>query len=477
MLSHKRRSKGVAILTRKKITETAACFFDDGSYVAELDRWIGYHTESQRPDSSCELYDFLENEIRPKAEAMGYVCQVFDNPLDDGTPFFVGRRMEDDALPTVLTYGHGDVILGQDDLWREGLSPWKIVSEGSKIYGRGTADNKGQLCINMNALDMVIATRGHLGFNSILLVETGEEAGSRGLPEFAQQYKDLLKSDVLIASDGPRLQVERPTISLGTRGAINFNLTIDYREGAHHSGNWGGLLKDPGIVMAHALATITDRRGQIKITEWRPQTLTDDVREALKDCPVVGPDNGPHVDVDWGEESLSPSERVFGWNSFAVLAFKTGIPEAPVNAIAGKATAHCQLRYVIGTDPEDILPALRRHLDTHGFEMVEVQQAEKSFFTATRLPPKHPWVNWLKAAIENACGKRPAVLPNAGGSLPNDVFADILGLPTLWIPHSYPACSQHAPDEHILAPLTREALTIMASVFWDLGESGGPEAD
>jgi hypothetical protein len=62
------------------------------------------------------------------------------------------------------------------------------------------------------------------------------------------------------------------------------------------------------------------------------------------------------------------------------------------------------------------------------------------------------------------------LLPNLGGSLPNDVFADILGLPTVWVPHSYPACSQHAPDEHLLVPVVREALQLMAGLFWDLGE-------
>ena len=68
----------------------------------------------------------------------------------------------------------------------------------------------------------------------------------------------------------------------------------------------------------------------------------------------------------------------------------------------------------------------------------------------------------------------PAVLPNFGGSLPNDVFSDTLGLPTIWIPHSYPGCSQHAPDEHILLDLTEEALGIMAGLFWDLGEMPRP---
>jgi len=62
-----------------------------------------------------------------------------------------------------------------------------------------------------------------------------------------------------------------------------------------------------------------------------------------------------------------------------------------------------------------------------------------------------------------------------GGSLPNDVFAEILGLPTIWVPHSYAACSQHAPNEHALAPVLRQGLQIMTGLFWDLGEGDVPE--
>ena len=72
-----------------------------------------------------------------------------------------------------------------------------------------------------------------------------------------------------------------------------------------------------------------------------------------------------------------------------------------------------------------------------------------------------------------ACCEPPVLLPNLGGSLPNDVFADILGLPTVWVPHSYAACSQHAPNEHLLAPVARQALEIMAGLFWDLGDEAG----
>jgi len=161
---------------------------------------------------------------------------------------------------------------------------------------------------------------------------------------------------------------------------------------------------------------------------------------------------------------------VFGWCSFEVLAFRTGNPDRPVNAIPPNARAHCQLRYVVGIDPGDIVPALRRHLERGGFPMVEVEPARDGFFAATRLDPDHPWVRWAVESIARTAGVRPAILPNLGGSLPNDIFADILGLPTIWVPHSYAACSQHAPNEHMLAPIARDALRLMAGLFWDLGE-------
>jgi acetylornithine deacetylase/succinyl-diaminopimelate desuccinylase-like protein len=165
---------------------------------------------------------------------------------------------------------------------------------------------------------------------------------------------------------------------------------------------------------------------------------------------------------------------VFGWNSFEILAFTTGTPERPVNAIPGSARAYCQLRYVVGTDVDDIIPALRRHLDRHGFAQVEVRRGERGIFKASRLDPDDPWVGWAARSIERTTGRRPTIIPNFGGSLPNDTFADVLGLRTIWVPHSYAGCSQHAPDEHMLAPIVREGLGAMAGLFWDLGEPGIP---
>ena len=401
---------------------------------------------------------------------LGMQSRIFENPAGKGGPFLIAELIEDPKRPTVLLYGHGDVIRGQESEWRVGLNPWQVKQEGERIYGRGTADNKGQHTINLAAIETVLRTRGKLGFNLKVLIETGEETGSPGLQQFCEQNKNLLKADALIASDGPRLQPGRPTIYLGTRGVMNFNLSIDPGKGAHHSGNWGGLIANPGIVLAHAIASITDARGSIRVPEWRPNSLTPAVKKALADLEVDGGEDGPSIDRDWGEPGLSPAERVYGWSSFEVLAFVTGNPQRPVNAIPAKASATCQLRFVVGVEQKDILPALRRHLDRHDFHAVKVEQAADMVMQATRLDPESPWVKWAAASIEKTTGKKPAILPNLGGSLPNDVFSETLGLPTVWIPHSYASCSQHAPNEHLLAPVAREALGIMAGLYWDLGE-------
>lgn len=460
-------------MIRQTAIDTVAAYFDKGSFQNELADLVRYPTESQNPEAQAELHRYLTDAMLPRLQALGFDCEILENPNPTGGPLLIGERREGDDLPTILTYGHGDVIRAQEGMWREGLAPFTLVEEGDRLYGRGSADNKAQHLINIAALEAVLATRGHLGFNTRIVLEMSEEVGSSGLAEVFHSHKDRLTADVLIASDGPRLQPDVPTIFMGSRGGVTFDLELELREGAHHSGNWGGLLADPAMILAHALASITDRRGQIQIPEWRPDSLTDSVRAALDGLPITGGD-GPAVDPEWGEESLTPAERAYGWNSFAILAMSSGVPEAPVNAISASARATCQLRYVVGTDQEDILPALRRHLDRHGFEAITIRPHDRGFFAATRLDPTHPWVGFVKESITRTAGCAPHVLPNLAGSLPNDCFTDILGLPTVWVPHSYRGCSQHAPNEHVLKPVCRDALCVMAGLFWDMGAGGTP---
>lgn len=459
-------------MNRATAVAYATEYFDSGRFREDLARRVAVPTQSQDPASGPIQRAYLTREIIPDVERMGFTARVVDNPFSPAHPFLVAHRHEGGGLPTVLTYGHGDVQLAHAGRWREGLDPWRLTVEGDRWYGRGSADNKGQHTVNLGALEQVLRARGgRLGANVTLLLETGEENGSPGLTEICARLKDELRADLLIASDGPRLAADQPTLFLGSRGSVNFTLSYTAREGSHHSGNWGGVLRNPATVLAGALATMVSGDGRLLVEGLRPSTIPDAVRRALARITVDDAPGSPEIDPEWGEPGLTPSERLFGWNTLEILAMVAGDPDGPVNAIPASARAHCQLRFVVGSDARNLAGIVRAHLDAHGFPMVDV--TVDHLMAATRLDPDHPWIGWTLGSLERTTGKVPGLLPNLGGSLPNEAFADVLGLPTIWIPHSYAGCCQHAPNEHLLGPLAREALQIMAGLFWDLGEIGG----
>ncbi len=457
-------------MTRKAAIELARAYFDDGTFEADLSRYVAIPTESRNASRTGEMQAYLDL-MRSALETMDYRCVLLGDPDSVGQTILAAERIEDPSLPTVLTYGHADVILGQDADWEDGLSPWEVTRRGERIYGRGTADNKGQHTINIAALSCVFQAREKLGFNSRIMIETGEELGSPGLRHLCEEHRDLFTADILIGSDGPRMHRDRPSIVMGTRGLMNFALQVNLREGGHHSGNWGGVLANPAVILANALASIITGQGHVQVVGIHPHFIPDSVRAALQDVQLEAGNDGPEIDENWGAPGLSPTERVLAWNTFEVLAMTAGDPNHPVNAVPPSATAHCQIRYVVGRDPEGFLQALRAHLDERGFEQVEIiPRQNKKPAPATRLDPEHPWAQWAAASVERTIGLRPDVVPNAGGTLPNDVFTETLGMPTLWIPHSYASCAQHAPNEHLLAPLVRQGLEIMTGLYWDLGE-------
>lgn len=464
--------------TRDAAVQAARAYVTGGAFEMDLARRVAIRTESQAlPASLAELERYVAAEMVPSFERLGFTCKIYPNPVKGQGPVLLASRIEDAALPTVLGYGHGDVIRGQDALWTKGKGPWVTARDGDKLYGRGTADNKCQHTINMGALAAVMGARGGtLGFNAKYLIEMGEEAGSAGLAQVVEANKTDFAASVLVASDGPRATATRPTIVLGNRGAVTFDLVVDLREGAHHSGNWGGLIADPAVILCHAISSVIGPRGGLRLRAWMPGPIPDNVRGALKDVTIDGGPDAPPIEAWWGEPGLSGPEKVYAWNSFAVLAMSAGRPEAPVNAIAPNARARCQLRYVVGTKVDDVLPAFRRHLDNLGLTLVRIEQPEGvGQFAATRTDPGHPWALFAQASFgRTEPAQTPAIIPSTGGGVPNDVFQDILGLPTLWVPHSYAGCSQHAPDEHILMPVMESAAALMAGLYWDIGAGPVP---
>src|SRR5690606_38837128 len=180
-------------------------YIDSGAFEADLARRVAHRTESQLlPASLPHLETYLREEMEPAFTRMGFTCRIYPNPIAGQGPVLLATRIEDARLPTVLGYGHGDVIRGLDEQWTKGKGPWVTARDGDRLYGRGTADNKGQHTINMAAIQSVLEERGgRLGFNAKFIIEMGEEAGSKGLKEVVAAECEDCAADVLIASDGP----------------------------------------------------------------------------------------------------------------------------------------------------------------------------------------------------------------------------------------------------------------------------------
>ncbi len=462
-------------MTRTTAIDRALAYFDDakGGYLPELAELVAIPTESQNAARLPEMRQYLEGPVRRHVEAMGYTVRIYDNPLKGCGPVLLATRIEDAKLPTYICYGHGDVVLGMEGRWANERDPWKLSFEGDRVYGRGVVDNKGQHLVHLAAIRQILAVRGKLGFNHKILIEMGEENGSKGLKEIVEANKADFSADGFFSSDGPRTEMSKPNITLGNRGCCNVTLSVDLRDGGHHSGNWGGLLANPGIILAHAIASIVDGKGKILVEGWRPK-IPPHVREALTGIDREAGANAPKIDDTWGEPGLSRIEKVTAFNTFEVLAFETGNPDKPVNAVPPKARAVCQLRYVDGTDEANIEANLKQHLAERGFHQVKVEPPPASNngrFYASRTDPRHPFAQWMKSAVERNSNHPCGVLPNGGGSNMTYILQYIVGMPCAWLPLSYAGCSQHAPNEHMLAPLMREGLRHVTGIYWDLGDA------
>ncbi len=460
--------------TRTDLARRAGEFVRSADFIDRLSRRVARRTESQAPGGGPAALAYLSEELVPELDELDFVSTIHDNPESDEHPLLITKRVEDPKLPTVLLYGHADVQFAHDSQWAGGLDPWVLTRDGDRLYGRGTADNKGQHSVNTAALKTVLdglrAEHGtgeaRLGYNITILIETAEEAGSKGLRSFAAAHADDLSAELFLASDGPRIAAEVPTLFLGSRGALNFRLIAHERDGDHHSGNWGGRLRNPATVIAAAINALVDANGVIRIPALRPDDPPASVLDAVAKLPDIVEEGAPETDPDWGEPGLSPAERVFAFNVLEVLALDAGDPTQVVNAIPGTASASMQLRYVVGTDVSDFENRVRIFLEEQGIHGVAVEL--EHCMPATRLDPEARVVTAAVDSIRETTGLDVAVEPNLGGTIPNDVFAEVLGLPTVWVPHSYPGCNQHAPNEHALVSILEQGAEIMTGVFWDM---------
>src|SRR6516225_10996293 len=289
-------------MTRTDAIARARAQVRSGAFLRELERRVAYRTESQNAERASELRAYLEDELKPAFVELDFESRLIDSPSGKA-PFLVAEHRESASAPTVLMYGHGDVVDGMAGEWRNGLDPWHTTRIGNRVYGRGTADNKGQHSINLAALGAVRAARGgKLGFNAKFIVEMGEEIGSPDLGKVCEGLRDELKADLFVGSDGPRLAADQPTLFLGCRGGIRIHLDVVLRDGGHHSGNWGGVLANPATILVNAISTLVDGHGRLQLEALKPPRLTNQIRSYLADVQVVPSEDEPALAENWGED-------------------------------------------------------------------------------------------------------------------------------------------------------------------------------
>src|SRR5437899_4178570 len=379
-------------MTRTDAIARARQQLHSGEFLAELDRRVAYQTESQNSERRDCLRAYLVDELAPAFAQLDFSTRLIESPSGKN-PYLLAEYRESSSAPTVLMYGHGDVVEGMAGEWRDNLDPWRTTTVDNRVYGRGTADNKGQHSINLSALRAVREARGgRLGFNAKFIIETGEEIGSPDLRQVCESLRDELAADLFLASDGPRLAADRPTIFLGCRGGVRIHLDVNLRDGSHHSGNWGGVLANPATILASAIATLVDGNGRMLLDQLKPPRLSNHIRAMLADVKIAPRSDEPSRSESWGAQGLSAAERLYGWNTLEVLAMSSGNIEKPANAIPGRAQAVLQLRFVVGTKVDQIADVIRAHLHDKGFGMVEVHTVQR--FAASRTDFDSPWINW-----------------------------------------------------------------------------------
>src|SRR4029079_9523937 len=183
-------------MTRADAVARARGYLNSGEFIRELDRRVAYQTESQNPERRECLRAYLEAELHPAFSQLDFSTRLIESPTGNN-PFLLAEYRENPSAPTVLMYGHGDVVDGMAGEWRDNLDPWRTTRSGNKVYGRGTADNKGQHSIILSALRAVHQARGgRLGFNAKFIVEMGEEIGSPDLRQGCAMLPDRLRTQL-----------------------------------------------------------------------------------------------------------------------------------------------------------------------------------------------------------------------------------------------------------------------------------------
>jgi acetylornithine deacetylase/succinyl-diaminopimelate desuccinylase-like protein len=386
-----------------------------------------------------------------------------------GNPMVYGELPGVEGAPVTLVYGHYDVMPpGDASKWES--PPFEPTLRDGRIYARGVGDNKAQHIAHIKAVEALRAC-GKTNVPLKIVLEGEEETGSTSLPGFVANNRELLAADVCYAADGPRHESNRPTIYLGCRGVVGFELKVKTASRDVHSGNRGNVVPNPGWRLLQALSTMRDAEGRITI-----EGFMDDVRplgaedhKLLDALPFDGQKMGTELAVE-ELKGLAPKEyhqRVMYRPTLNISGLVSGYGgEGVMNIVPAEATAKMDIRLVVDQAPDKIMALVRKHLDRHGYKDVELIVHDT--MKPSRTSSANNFVGPIVDAVRQASREEPIVLPALGGSIPQYAFVEGLDVPCIWSAYANWDEHNHAPNENVVIDLFIQSIKLSANVFHSL---------
>jgi acetylornithine deacetylase/succinyl-diaminopimelate desuccinylase-like protein len=417
-------------------------------FLFELFGLIRIPSISSDPEKKDEMHraaDYWKNRLR---EAGAQLSEVFDT---DGNPIVYAERIIDPELPTVLIYGHYDVMpVDPVELWES--EPFKPEVRDGKIFARGADDDKGQSFILAKAFELMVKTNT-LPCNVKFMIEGEEEIGSQALPAFCKAHKDRLKSDVILVSDTSMIAPDCPSITVGLRGLSFMEIEVTGPDKDLHSGIFGGAVANPANALARMITSLTDENGMITIPGFYDDVLTisQEERDEMAKAPFNEEEYKKAIAVNdlYGEMGYSTKERTGIRPSLDVNGIWSGYTgEGTKTILPSKAHAKISMRLVPNQDYQKISQLFEQHLTAIAPPYVNVQVRALHGGQAYVSPIDTIAYKAASKAILETFGKKPVPV-RSGGSIPIiPQFEEILGVKSILIGFGLESDAVHSPNEN-----------------------------
>jgi acetylornithine deacetylase/succinyl-diaminopimelate desuccinylase-like protein len=396
-----------------------------------------------------------------------------------GQPIVFGAaRSSNPDAPTLLHYSHYDVQPGDadDPLWD--APPFEARRFGDRIVGRGTTDAKGNVMAFVQAVKALNATSG-LPINLKFIFDGEEESGSPSLPGFVEEHRELLDADAILGFDGGFRAGDKPHVSLGNSGLLTCQLRALGGAKDLHSAR-ARLVPNAAWKLVWALNSLKGPDGQVNIDGFyddvRPVSPRE--RELLEEAGFFDPDWHDDLGVErflndvTGVDAL---EQLLFTPTCNINGFASGfVGDGAKTLLPSTATVNMDFRLVMDQDPVDIFNKLRKHLDEHGCEDIEL--LERGFIEPSRTDADAPFARIVADAAREVLEREPALWPTGDASGRTTLWiATRLGIQGAGTGVGPPDWRGHAANEFMLVPYFLNGIKYAARIWDMVGERGGVE--